>query len=88
MILITGGPRLHRALTLPERSWTTANRACSPSTGSRRHGLPPGRNPEGPGQDTYLDISRIHQDTGYQPEYGVERGMADYINWLKAGHER
>jgi UDP-glucose 4-epimerase len=42
--------------------------------------LPPGRNPEGPDQDTYLDISRIHQDTAYRPEYSVERGMADYIN--------
>ncbi len=41
----------------------------------------------GESQDTYLDISRIHQDTAYRPEYGVERGMADYINWLTAGHE-
>jgi UDP-glucose 4-epimerase len=31
----------------------------------------------------YLDISRANQDFGYQPEYPVERGMADYIEWLK-----
>jgi UDP-glucose 4-epimerase len=60
-------------------------RAVLPAAGI---GLPPGREPDGPGQDTYLDITRIHQDTGYQPESGVGRGMADYVNWLKAGHER
>jgi UDP-glucose 4-epimerase len=36
---------------------------------------------------TYLDITRNGQDTGYEPQYGVERGMADYIQWLKAGRE-
>lgn len=50
--------------------------------------LPPGRDPDGPGQDTFLDITRIHQDTGYQPEYGIKRGMADFVDWLQAGHER
>jgi UDP-glucose 4-epimerase len=50
--------------------------------------LPPGRDPDGPGHDTYLNITRIQQDTGYQPEYGVERGMDDYIDWLKAGNQR
>lgn len=51
-------------------------------------GLPAGRNPDGPGRDIYLDISRISQDTGYQPEYGTERAVADYIGWLRAGNER
>ena len=50
--------------------------------------LPPGRDPAGPGRDTHLDITRIKQDTGYQPAYGIWRGMADYIGWLTAGHER
>ncbi len=26
-------------------------------------------------------------DTGYQPEYGVERGLAEYVDWLRAGHD-
>jgi UDP-glucose 4-epimerase len=47
-----------------------------------------GRDPDGPDEDIYLDISRLRQDAGYQPAYDVERGAADYISWLRAGHER
>lgn len=36
----------------------------------------------------YLDITRLHDDTGYQPEYDTERAAADYIAWLRAGHDR
>ena len=35
-----------------------------------------------------LDITRIHADTGYAPEYDTARAAADYIAWLRAGHER
>jgi UDP-glucose 4-epimerase len=34
----------------------------------------------------YLDITRIQQDTGYQPAYDTERAAADYISWLRAGN--
>jgi len=40
------------------------------------------------GQRWYLDIARIQQDTGYRPVYDTERAAADYIAWLRAGHER
>jgi UDP-glucose 4-epimerase len=50
--------------------------------------LPGGRDPSGPGRDTYLDITRIREDTGYQPAYDTERAVADYIGWLRAGNER
>ncbi|MER5650159.1 NAD(P)-dependent oxidoreductase [Streptosporangium sp. NPDC002524] len=36
----------------------------------------------------YLDITRLREDTGYRPEYDSERAAADYIAWLRAGHER
>ena len=49
--------------------------------------LLPGHDPDSQAQDTYLDITRIHQDTGYQPAYGLTRGIADYVDWLRAGHE-
>ncbi|MEO3750349.1 NAD(P)-dependent oxidoreductase [Streptomyces sp. B6B3] len=42
----------------------------------------------GTGQRNHLDTTRIHQDTGYQPAYDTERAVADYIAWLRAGHER
>jgi nucleoside-diphosphate-sugar epimerase len=47
-----------------------------------------GRDPTGPGHDSHLDITRIHADTGYRPQYGIERGIGDYVAWLKAGNER
>jgi UDP-glucose 4-epimerase len=50
--------------------------------------LPEGRDPNELGQDLYLDITRIRQDTGYQPAYDTERAVADYIGWLRAGNER
>jgi UDP-glucose 4-epimerase len=43
--------------------------------------LPAGRNNDRP-QD-YLDITRLSEDTGFQPEYDVERAVPDYVDWLK-----
>lgn len=34
----------------------------------------------------WLDITRIHDDTGYAPEYDTERAAGDYIAWLRAGN--
>jgi nucleoside-diphosphate-sugar epimerase len=30
-----------------------------------------------------MDISLIREDTGYEPEYDVESGVADYVEWLQ-----
>jgi UDP-glucose 4-epimerase len=35
-----------------------------------------------------LDITRLRADTGYSPEYDVERAVADYLAWLRAGNPR
>jgi UDP-glucose 4-epimerase len=48
--------------------------------------LPQGRNPDRP-PDSYLDITRLRADTGFRPEYGVERAVPDYAAWLR-GHDR
>jgi UDP-glucose 4-epimerase len=37
---------------------------------------------------TALDITRLRQDTGFEPEYDTVRAAADYIAWLRAGNER
>jgi UDP-glucose 4-epimerase len=50
--------------------------------------LPAGRDPDGPGHDTWLDIGRLRDDTGYQPEYPTARAAADYVAWLSAGNDR
>ncbi len=50
--------------------------------------LPEGRSPAGSGQGICLDIGRLRQDTGYQPAYDTQSAVADYIAWLRAGHQR
>jgi UDP-glucose 4-epimerase len=41
--------------------------------------LPPGRSQPG----GYLDITRLREDTGFAPEYEVERAVPDYVAWLR-----
>ena len=45
-------------------------------------GLQPG---QGPRQRTnaYMKITRMREDVGYQPQYDLEGGVADYIGWLR-----
>jgi UDP-glucose 4-epimerase len=43
--------------------------------------LPEGRNPDRP-PDNYLDITRLQDDTGFRPDYDVERTVSDYADWL------
>ncbi|MFG1703275.1 NAD-dependent epimerase/dehydratase family protein [Nonomuraea sp. M3C6] len=50
--------------------------------------LPEGRDPSGPPHDVWLDITRLREDTGYEPAYDTERAVADYLGWLRAGNER
>jgi UDP-glucose 4-epimerase len=44
--------------------------------------LPEGRNPDRP-PDSYLDTTRLHEDTGFRPEYDVEHAVPDYTDWLR-----
>lgn len=67
------------------RQVADAIRAVVPGAGIS---VPDGRDPHGYGRDLYLDITRLRQDTGYEPEYGIERSVADYVAWLRAGNER
>jgi UDP-glucose 4-epimerase len=48
--------------------------------------LPEGRNPDRP-PDNHLDITRLQADTGFSPEYDVERAVPDYVDWLRR-HDR
>ncbi|HEY0690559.1 MAG TPA: NAD(P)-dependent oxidoreductase [Kribbella sp.] len=42
--------------------------------------LPPGRQ-AGPGDNPYLDITRLTQDTGFTPTFDVAAAVADYVAW-------
>ncbi|MBB5897338.1 NAD-dependent epimerase/dehydratase family protein [Kutzneria kofuensis] len=44
--------------------------------------------PAGGTAHPHLDITRVHKDTGYLPEYDTERAVADYLSWLRAGNPR
>jgi UDP-glucose 4-epimerase len=46
--------------------------------------LPAGYDPQGSGKVFELDISRLHEDTGFEPQYGLQRVVADYISWVQA----
>jgi UDP-glucose 4-epimerase len=43
-----------------------------------------GRDPGGLGRDFYLDIGRLHDDTGFQPAYDTLRAVTDYVGWLRS----
>ncbi|MFF0345364.1 NAD-dependent epimerase/dehydratase family protein [Kribbella sp. NPDC004875] len=42
--------------------------------------LLPGR-ADGPGEDPYLDITRLTNDTGFTPQYDPAKAVADYVAW-------
>jgi UDP-glucose 4-epimerase len=48
--------------------------------------LPEGRNPDRP-TPNYLDTTRLRADTGFRPEYDIERAVPDYVDWLRR-HDR
>jgi len=45
--------------------------------------MPPGRSPDAPADDPYLDIGRLARETGFEPAFDVRAGVADYVAWLR-----
>jgi len=39
--------------------------------------------PGGDVDNRYMDLSRISSELGYQPAFGVERGLAEYVDWVR-----
>jgi nucleoside-diphosphate-sugar epimerase len=66
----SGRPYLHRELA-------DALQATIPGL---QFDLRPGRQ-NGPGDDPYLDITRLTHDTGFAPAFDVAAAVADYVNW-------
>lgn len=50
--------------------------------------LPAGHMPGGPEACWYYDLTRLHEDTGFEPQFDIEAGIADYIAWLQIGNEK
>jgi nucleoside-diphosphate-sugar epimerase len=59
------------------REFANALQAITPGL---RLDLLPGRQ-AGPGDDPYLDITRLTRDTGFTPAYDVAKAVADYVTW-------
>jgi UDP-glucose 4-epimerase len=38
---------------------------------------------DGGNEQAYLDVTRLRQDTGFEPAYDLDRGIADYAEWLR-----
>lgn len=48
--------------------------------------IPEGSSGRG-GPDRYLDLTRVKADVGFEPQYTIEKGEADYVAWLRT-HEQ
>lgn len=59
------------------REFADALEAITPGL---RLDLLPGRQ-DGPGDDPYLDTTRLTQDTGFAPNFDVAKAVADYVAW-------
>jgi UDP-glucose 4-epimerase len=89
---------LHLADRLSYRTYNvaagrlTTNAELAAAIGEVIPGVPvdlrDGHGPGGLGRDIYLDISRLREDTGFRPGYDTPAAVADYIGWLRSGHER
>lgn len=43
---------------------------------------------DAPAPQRWLDITRLREDTGFEPRFDTAAAAADYIAWLRAGHDR
>jgi UDP-glucose 4-epimerase len=95
MILITGGlgsigsHTVRALLDLGESVVLTAHRSAQ--LPEHLAGEPDGRVVVEPLDTTheaaFLDTTRLREDTGFRPEYDVERAVPDYVDWLRR-HDR
>jgi nucleoside-diphosphate-sugar epimerase len=59
--------------------------ALQATISGRQLDLLPGRQ-HGPGEDPYLDITRLTQDTGFTPAFDIAAAVADYVAWRADNH--
>ncbi|MFI7702574.1 NAD-dependent epimerase/dehydratase family protein [Nonomuraea sp. NPDC049480] len=88
-LLQTAGRLRHRTYNVGSGRLTThgeVGAAIKKLVPDARVDLPEGRDP---GRlDVWLDITRLREDTGFEPAYDTDRAVADYLAWLRAGNER
>jgi len=86
-MLQTAGHLSHRTYNIASGHVTTNSDVIAAISGTVPEAdleLPAGTNRPG----SALDITRLCDDTGFEPEYDTAHAAADYIAWLRAGNER
>ena len=59
--------------------------AVSKAKPSSTIAIQPGRGPRYR-EDAYMDVSRVRSELGFEPRYGHEQAIAEYIEWLERGN--
>ena len=85
---------VHLAARLPHRTYNAGNgrevtvqalvdavRAAVPDA---KIEIQPGKSPVAPPPNNYLDLTRAREDLGWQPRLPIEKGIPDYIAWLRS----
>jgi UDP-glucose 4-epimerase len=83
--LLALAPRLNHRTYNVAGGRVTTNQEVIDALADPRLSLP---RREEPVPSVCLDIGRLREDTGYAPEYDTERAVADYVAWLRSGHDR
>jgi len=91
-----GIQKVHMAKELPHRIYNVGSGratlnseladACNKAVAGAKIALPEGssgRTSEG----SYCDLTQIRADVGYEPQYDIYKGVADYAQWLKGNPE-
>lgn len=66
--------------TVQHKRLVEAVKAVAPDA---RITMQPGSSPRPAPKNPVLDLSKSAEDFGYTPEYKVERGVAEYVDWLR-----
>ena len=88
-LLQTADRLRHRTYNVASGRVTTnaeVTAAIAKSVPEARTRLPERPDPSRPAETLHLDITRLREDTGFEPAYDTERGVADYVAWLRAGN--
>jgi UDP-glucose 4-epimerase len=87
--LLQTAPKLNHSVYNIGAGRATSNRELADAVRAAVPGavitLNAGRSPQAR-SDAYGDLSRIREDTGFEPQWPVERAIPDYVDWLKAGN--
>ena len=88
--LLTIAPKLNHGIYNIGQGYATTNRevvaTIRESIPGAKLEIKPGRGPRWK-KDSYMDISRIKADVGYEPKYTLRSALEEYVGWLRENEE-